>query len=193
VPLAARAAADAVQALRDRGEDPAAALASLDDLQRRYPAVVADAQPIGPVYHKQVTGMQAWYQAEVLRGRRDPAAATAWQRAAETFREVGQPWDEAYARWRAAEALMRNRSNRGAAVAALRRAYELAVDLQAGPIQANLEALARHARIPLAAVEEPPPPESSPPTRADASRTGDTRPHRGRTHLRRDRPRPGRQ
>jgi DNA-binding CsgD family transcriptional regulator len=162
VPLAARAAADAVQVLRDRGDDPAAALARLDDLQHRYPTVVADPEPGGAVYRKQVTGNQAWYQAEVLRGRQDPAAATAWEQAAETFREIGLPRDEAYARWRLAEALLRNRSSRDAAVAALRRAYYLAVDLRAEPLQSDLEALARHSRTTLDAVADQPSPDSSP-------------------------------
>ncbi len=66
-------------------------------------------------------------------------------------------WDEAYAWWRAAEALAKDRTARDAAAAALRRAHELAVDLQAAPLLSEVEALANSARISLASLDEGPP------------------------------------
>jgi DNA-binding CsgD family transcriptional regulator len=159
IPLAARAAADQAQGLRDGGEDPAPALAQLHDLQHRYPDIVADPNP-GPAYQAQVRAMQAWYDAELCRGRLDPAAATTWQRAAQACADAELVWDEAYACWRAAEALTKDRAARNAAAAALRRAHELALDLQAAPLLADVEALAHSARISLAAVEEGPPAET---------------------------------
>jgi hypothetical protein len=67
IPLAARAAADQAQAIRDRGEDPARAVERLHDLQSSYPTVVEDAGP-GPMYQAQLRAMQAWYDAEIMRG-----------------------------------------------------------------------------------------------------------------------------
>jgi DNA-binding CsgD family transcriptional regulator len=167
IPLAGRALADQAQALRDRGDDPVSALSRLSDLRCRFPTVVAigtgsTEQPQlrdGSTYHAQVCAMQAWYDAEVLRGMDDPAAA-AWQRAAQACADGELAWDEAYAWWRAAEALTRDRTARDAAAAALRRAHELAVDLQAMPLLGEVEALAHSARISLAAVEKSPPLET---------------------------------
>jgi DNA-binding CsgD family transcriptional regulator len=148
IPLAARAAADEAQAVRDRGEDPAPAAARLLDLQVRFPTVVAEDQ-VGPVYAAQVRAMQAIYEAELLRGLLDPAAGQAWRRAAQACVQAELRWDEAYARWRAAQTLLAGRSTRDAAVTALRRAHELAVDLQAAPLLADVEALARSAAVAL--------------------------------------------
>jgi DNA-binding CsgD family transcriptional regulator len=156
IPLAARAVADQAQAARDRGEDPAPALAHLHDLQRQHPAVVADPNP-GPVYQGQVRAMQVWYEAEVMRGHADPAAASAWQAAAKACADGQLAWDEAYMWWRAAEALVKDRTTRDGAAAALRRAHELAVDLHAEPLLTDIVALARSARVPLALVDENPP------------------------------------
>jgi DNA-binding CsgD family transcriptional regulator len=159
IPLAMRAIADDVRALLDRGEDSTPALARLDELRSRYPVVVAETGP-GPMHELQVRAMQAWYDAEFLRGHNDPAAGTAWQDAAQACAGAELKWDEAYAWWRAAEALTKVRTARDAATAALRRAHELAVDLQAAPLLAEIEALAHSARIPLAAVAESAPPQA---------------------------------
>jgi len=148
IPLAARAAADQAQAIRDRGEDPARAVERLHDLQSSYPTVVKDAGP-GPMYQAQLHAMQAWYDAEIMRGLRDPNAGVAWIQAAQACAEGDLAWDETYAQWRAAEALLPDRSERAAAVTALRRAHERALDLEAVPLRVQVEALAGTARIPL--------------------------------------------
>jgi DNA-binding NarL/FixJ family response regulator len=101
--------------------------------------------------------MQAWYDAEVQRGQLDPGAAVGWQRAAQALADAELPWDEAYARWRAADALAKDRTARDAAGAELRRAYELAQELQAMPLLADVEALAHSARVSLTPVQERPP------------------------------------
>ena len=160
VPLAARALADETQALRDRGEDPALAVVRLHDLRSSYPAVVAEDRS-GPMHRAQVQAMQAWYDAEVQRGRADPAAATAWQDAAQACAAGELAWDEAYAWWRAAEALAKDRTARDAAAAALRRAHELAMDLQATPLLAEIAALAQSTRTSLAAIDEGQPAETA--------------------------------
>jgi ATP/maltotriose-dependent transcriptional regulator MalT len=160
LPLAARALATEAQSLRDPGADPAPAVARLDELRRRHPTVLSDAGP-GPTYHAQVRAMQALYDAEVYRCRLDPGAGDAWIRVAAACHEGELAWDEAYARWRAAEALLRQRDGRDAGVAELRRAYELAVDLQAAPLVSELDGLARAARVPLAVEPVGPPAESA--------------------------------
>jgi hypothetical protein len=162
LPLAARALASEAQSLRDRRADTQPTIARLDDMRRRHPNVVADAGP-GPTYRAQVRALQALYDAEVCCCRLDPGAGDAWRRAAHACRDGELAWDEAYARWRCAEALLRRRDSRDAGVPELRRAYALAVDLQAAPLLAELEELARAARVPLAA-EPVGPPVRNPPT-----------------------------
>jgi DNA-binding CsgD family transcriptional regulator len=157
VPLAARAVADQIQHVRDRGADTTAVLDRLNDLRRRYPRVVMDAGP-GPQYRLQVHAMQAWYDAEVCRGRLDPNAGAAWQRAAQACHQAHLAWDEAYAQRRAAEALLPDRAARDAAVAALRRAYELAADLEAAPLLSEIVALGSGARVALTTDARPAPP-----------------------------------
>ena len=120
----------------------------MSSLHDRYPDVIVDAIPVG-MYQLQLHAMQAWYDAEVLRGQADSAAPTAWQQAAQACREGELAWDEAYARRRAAEALLQDRATRQQGVDELRRAYELATDLEAAPLLAELQALARTARVPL--------------------------------------------
>jgi hypothetical protein len=82
------------------------------------------------------------------------------QRAAQACADAHLVWDEAYTWWRATEALAKDRTARDAA-AALRRAHELAVDLQAAPLLADVEALAQSTRISLATVDEAPPAETA--------------------------------
>lgn len=157
VPQAARALADQAQSLRDQGRSPEPAVTRLRDLRRRYPEVVAEVGP-GPMHQAQVLAMQAWYDAEVRRGQDEPAAASAWQHAAQTCAAGQLAWDEAYAWWRTGEALLRERSARDAASAALRRAHRLAGDLAATPLVAEIEALALTARVPLSPLAPPPTP-----------------------------------
>lgn len=148
LPLAARAAADQAQACRDRGADPGPAVARLSSLRDRYPDVIVDLGP-GPMYQLQLRAMQTLYDAEVLRGRTDPGASTAWNHSAQACHDAELAWDEAYARRRAAEALLQDRATRRHGAAELRRAHELATDLEAAPLLAELEALALTARVPL--------------------------------------------
>jgi DNA-binding CsgD family transcriptional regulator len=158
IPLAARAVAEELQALADRGGDPARSLARLRDLRRRHPTVVSD-DTSGLIYKAQVRALQAVYDAEVLRALADQGAAAAWTLAAEACVEAEIRWEEAYCWWRAAEATTQDRTARQAA---LRRAYALAVELEAAPLLADIESLARTARVSLAAVEQARPAESMP-------------------------------
>ncbi len=140
LPTAARAAANQAEAYRDRGEDPAPALERLDRLRRDHPAVQTEDNP-GPSERAHAFAMQSLYLAEQARGRREPAAAP-WTDAAQACATAGLAWDEAYARWRAAEACLPRRSDRAVAQTQLRRAHGLAVELNAAPLRDQIHALA---------------------------------------------------
>jgi DNA-binding CsgD family transcriptional regulator len=62
---------------------------------------------------------------------------------------AGLAWDEAYARWRAAEACLPRRSDRPAGVAHLRRAQEMAAGLSAVPLLEQITSLATSAGVTL--------------------------------------------
>ena len=83
-----------------------------------------------------------------MRGQGDAAT---WDRTALAWDELGRPAPAAYARYRVAEAVLSTRGDRAIAAAMLRRAYRAAADLGAKPLGAEIERLARHARIVLGA------------------------------------------
>jgi DNA-binding CsgD family transcriptional regulator len=150
MPLAARALADLAQQERDHGGDPAPVVAELDDLATRFPHTIADLMGDNPTYAHQIAALDALYQAELARGRQAPDVVGPWTAAATLLADVGLLWDECYASWRLAEALFQvGPSRRADAVAALRRAHALAVQLDARPDLGQVLALARTARVPL--------------------------------------------
>lgn len=59
--------------------------------------------------------------------------------------------------------MLAERSARDTAASALRRAHDLAVDLQATPLLTQVEVLAKSARVSLAAIEESPPVDTAAP------------------------------
>ena len=146
LPTAARAAADQAEALRDRSENAEPALSRLDHLRGTYPTVPADPNPM-PSERAHAAAMQALYLAEQARGRRAPEAVPAWAEAAQACAAAGLAWDEAYARWRAAEACLPRRSDRPAGTAHLRRAHDMATELAAAPLLEQIQALATSAGI----------------------------------------------
>ncbi|MCY1145558.1 LuxR C-terminal-related transcriptional regulator [Actinoplanes sp. Pm04-4] len=152
LPLAARALADRVQADRDQGEDPSAELERMRDLRQRYPRVAVVEPNLSKFNARWLAAMQCWADAETARARRDPAELTCWHAAAEACDEAVLPWDEAYCRWREAQAALRGRAGRRQGTTALRRAHELATDLQAAPLLADVDLLARNAHITFEAV-----------------------------------------
>jgi DNA-binding NarL/FixJ family response regulator len=94
-------------------------------------------------------------------GRHDPGG---WARAVGAWDELGCPWPAAYARWRQAEALLDQGAPRDQAAPVLRAAWAAAGALGARPLLAELESLARRARIGLRSAgtgepEAPPPGE----------------------------------
>jgi DNA-binding CsgD family transcriptional regulator len=159
LPIAARALAEQVDACRDAGRDPAPVLARLAGLRRRYPHVVADPTAVLP--DDEQRALQARADAETARATRDPAELALWRAAADAYRDAALPWDEAYARWRQAQAALRDRRTHREAPEALRRAHRLAAGLAAEKLLADLGRLARSARVDLTGTERPtvPPPD----------------------------------
>ena len=153
LPLAARALADRAVAARDRGDDPSAEFARLDDLRSAYPDGGHQAGRPSPMVHHAIC--------EPCRSSPTPRP-----RAAAAEPDESARWHGAVVATRAAELCLgrgvlpvaRGRGGPAATaapartgVAALREAHRLATDLQAVPILTQLEALARGNRIPLAA------------------------------------------
>jgi tetratricopeptide (TPR) repeat protein len=100
-----------------------------------------------------------------LEGRSDPQA---WQRAAEGWERLQLPYRAAYARFRQAEALLASRAPRAQTEPVIRTAHQTTVALGAGPLQREIELLARRGRLHLeepaasaAAPQAPPSPAAS--------------------------------
>jgi DNA-binding CsgD family transcriptional regulator/tetratricopeptide (TPR) repeat protein len=139
--LGLRAEADRAELARARRDDEAERAArerasAFRDTARE--CVAAAAHP----------SLEAAIAAEQTRadGDSDPAL---WDAAASAWEARPAPFQGAYARWRQAEAALARR-DREPAARALLAAHGVAVDLGAGALRSELEALARRARIELA-------------------------------------------
>jgi DNA-binding CsgD family transcriptional regulator len=77
------------------------------------------------------------------------SAAAAWGDVVTDWDAFGAPYAAAYARWRHAETILAEGGARAGAQAALAEAHAVAVRLRARPLAAELEALARRARLSL--------------------------------------------
>jgi DNA-binding CsgD family transcriptional regulator/tetratricopeptide (TPR) repeat protein len=100
-------------------------------------------RPTPAVAANQRTAEAEWSR---VTGPSDPGR---WAAAAEAWEALGFPWHGGYARWRQAEALLAQGTPRPDAAAALIRAGSLADGLGARPLVAEVESLARRARIDL--------------------------------------------
>jgi hypothetical protein len=122
-------------------------LSRLRDLRERYPEVITPATGKAEYHRRRVRAMQEMADAETARARCDPGEVARWRRAADACRAADVPWDEAYCRWREAQSALRYRSTRRQGTAALRRAYGMAIDLEARPLLAELDLLAQDANV----------------------------------------------
>jgi DNA-binding CsgD family transcriptional regulator/tetratricopeptide (TPR) repeat protein len=90
------------------------------------------------------------------------SSSEAWSEAALAFASLEMPYQQAYARWREAEAHLAARGPRGHAVSALVEAHRLATQLGAEPLRGEIEGVARRARVDLdrqrQAADRPPKP-----------------------------------
>jgi DNA-binding CsgD family transcriptional regulator len=144
--LAAEAAiAGPAAARRDEKAHDQASRIAVGLLERARAAAGANGVAvIGAVRARLLTVEAEWTR---VAGRGDPDR---WAEAAGAWDELGCPWPAAYARWRLAEALLERGAPREEAVVPLRRAWETARGLRARPLLAEVERLARRARIALA-------------------------------------------
>ncbi len=76
-----------------------------------------------------------------------------WAQAAGRWAEASEPYPTAYCRWREAEALLEERSERSRAEQALQEAWRLSTTLGMVSLRARTERLAQRARIVLVEVE----------------------------------------
>jgi DNA-binding CsgD family transcriptional regulator len=150
-----RAEADAAESARARRDEAALAEA------RRRAGLIAErlarfSSFVGPEGRPSIGGrgpaLAGLFRAELARleGRRDPDA---WAGVAQTWESIGRPYHAAYAWYRAAEASLAERGPRAVAERALRTAHATCVALGAAPLRAEVDLLARHARIDLAAAD----------------------------------------
>jgi DNA-binding CsgD family transcriptional regulator len=150
--LGVRAEADLAALARVRGDAEAATDARR--LAERYTNALSNlhesARTTRPQFEAQAAAWLAMGEAEL--GRLEGASnAASWSAAAAAFAAIPMAYPRAYALWRAGEAILAERGSRTEAAGLLRTAVELATDLDAVPLLAEIRALAMRARIDLAA------------------------------------------
>ena len=157
--LAIQAAADVAEAARAAHDAGAAAEASAS-VVAHVTELGARADSAAPM----VAALRAHALAEASRldGRSDPEH---WTDAAHRFAEIPDPYGVAYARHRAAEAILRRDGVKADVGALLRDAAAGASGLGAVPLHRSIETLARRARVPM---ELPEPAPARPAARRDA-------------------------
>jgi DNA-binding CsgD family transcriptional regulator len=151
--------ADRARARRDPGEE-ARALGAADALETAW-RELRDRLDRGRTASPEVDAHAALAAAERSRldGASDPGR---WASAQAAWGRLGARHQAAYAGWRRAEALLAERGTRGEAAALLGQAHRACVEMGAGWLGAEVEALARRARIELAPVVPAEPDETSP-------------------------------
>ncbi|GAB2757224.1 LuxR family transcriptional regulator [Nocardioides salsibiostraticola] len=156
MPLAAQALATLIESERDAGGDARDLIVRLNMLRARFPLVILDtglnASSEGA---PRIIALNDLYTAEVGRALGDSDNGNQWLSTTDSCHVAELVWEEAYACWRAAEALLAHeRHRRVEAASVLRRGLELATDLGAEPMRTELEALAAIARIGVEQVSE---------------------------------------
>ena len=114
------------------------------DVLRRSAHAAIEADGAGPMVRAELRSADA--ELSRLEGRPNPAL---WAAAVDARRELEQPWELAYARYRHAEAILASGGPAIDAALPLRRAHDAASNLGAAPLRVAIEALASRARIQL--------------------------------------------
>jgi DNA-binding CsgD family transcriptional regulator len=146
--LGIRAAADVAEIARVRRDDGAeteavrAGRSWLEAVRARHAEVVAER----PVYAPLSEPWLLLAEAEARRLVREPDPE-AWRAAVDAWAVLPRPYQEAYARFREAEARLASRGDRGAATDTLRRGVAIADRLRAEPLRREMLALAARARL----------------------------------------------
>jgi len=104
--------------------------------------------------------LAAWHALGLAERTRQqgPADPTAWAAAVAAWERLGQPYRAAYAGYRHAEAILASAGDRDTAAVVLGRAAAITGRLGARPLDAEIKALARRARLDLT----PPPAAAAP-------------------------------
>jgi DNA-binding CsgD family transcriptional regulator/tetratricopeptide (TPR) repeat protein len=148
-----RAEADAAERARARRDEVGLtrARAAGDEVMRQVERFGGDGlESAAALTGPRGVAVAALCRAELARleGRPSPPS---WAEAARAWDAIGRPFTTAYARFREAEALLAARGERADAARALSAAWATCVSLGAAPLRAEIELLARQARIELVA------------------------------------------
>ena len=145
----ARCAADEAEDARARARDDLAADAAAHAAHLADLATGTEARALAedrPALTLAACARLATAEASRAHGRSDPAA---WDATARAFAAMEQAIDEAYARFRQAEAMLATHGDRKEIATLLRAAHAAATAVGARPLASDAEALARRARISL--------------------------------------------
>jgi len=121
-----------------------------------------------PNFALQADAWHAACQAELSR-LNGASGVDYWAQAGAAFEAIPMPYPHAYAKWRMAEAVLGGHGSRSSAARALREARAICVALGAEPMLAEIDALARRARI---VVDETGPDKPTTNTTTNATETG---------------------
>jgi DNA-binding CsgD family transcriptional regulator/tetratricopeptide (TPR) repeat protein len=158
------AAAEQARARQDGATERVARERAAAALERARAALTAPGVVPMPVVRASLRAIEAeWSRAA---GPSDPER---WAAAAQAWQALGYPWQAGYARWRQAEALLAQGAPRAAAGAVLAEARALADGLGARLLTAEIDALARRARIEVGLAADGGAPDGQAPAPADAS------------------------
>jgi DNA-binding CsgD family transcriptional regulator len=144
-----RRLADAYDDTRSRGQEFDLDTARRDaaDLIAELGALAADRTGEDLFCPPEVSALAAQCVAEKARlATPDPSL---WRSAGELWDVAGEPYPVAYCAWREAATLLASRTNRVRALECLQRAWEIALQLGARPLQARIESLGQLARVQL--------------------------------------------
>lgn len=138
--------------------------------RRSRPGRCPDSGGTGPAQASRHAILTALCRAEAsrLQERDEPAG---WITVAEGFDAIGRPYPAAYARFRTAGAILRQRGSRPDARAALAAARSTALRLRAAPLLAEIDLLARQARLALPTGDGGGPPSTERPEGTDLGLT----------------------
>ena len=160
IALAIRAEADQADVARSRRSERE--LGEVKELAERYVGLIrAICQEVVGERPSQVPLANAYLvacEAEMSRLEGTPSPGL-WSDAAAGFAVLSMRYQQAYARWREADARLVERGPREAATDALIEAHEIAVRLGAEPLLREIETTARQARIALSKLDTANPPK----------------------------------
>ncbi len=150
----ARAAAELMEAARDRGDSDhvRTARATFDDLLAVRGSMLPPPFEVAGSEDLIQPAMEALFTAETARGTAEAPTSAVWADAVRRCDSAELRWDAAVSSWRWAQALFDEGATRATVAVPLRSAHRFAVDAGAIPLRLQVETLAAVGRIPL---EEP--------------------------------------